>query len=258
MTKLKVQVKGCAAAARADSDSSESASSLALRRRASMAAHARRGGRAHATGGVTPAYAATVLGEAAAAALLTPIVLGLSYQPTQAMTDLLSAVETCPRALHAPRDAICAVAAILRRRLFGGASLVDEHGSALLAVNGFVLMFQLVVLGREVSLLEVASRMGALMALILAGSAVTKLRPTSSAPSLDALAARLGVAAEQRALRELRDALASARSEAAMLHAAGEALAHVLETRQICGWTMGILRRHGLLLPQSGTQGQSR
>ena len=217
---------------------------------------------AHLTGGVTAAYAVrarvmaiatrlriltcarsnlppqtAVVSEAAAAALLTPFVLGLSYQPTQALTDLLVAVETCPRALHAPRNAICAATAFVRRRFFGGASLVDEHGSAILAVNGFVLVFQLIFLGREVSLLEVSSRMGLLMALILAGSAVTKLRPTSSAPSLDALAARLGVAAEQRALRELRDALASARSEAAMLHAAGEALTQLYPAA--AAWAVG-------------------
>jgi hypothetical protein len=179
---------------------------------------------AHATDGLTPAFAAAVLAEAAAAALLVPVILGLCTEPTQALSDLLAGVDTCPSPLRPPRDALVAASLALRRRLFGGATLVDEHGSAILAVNGAVLVIQLATSGSNLSLLEVARRMGSLMGIILAASASTKLRPTASAPSLDALAARLGVAAEARILRELRDALAAARSEAAMLRAAGDAL----------------------------------
>jgi hypothetical protein len=173
---------------------------------------------------LTAGYVASVLCEAAAATLLVPFVLGLSYEPTHVAADLLAPVETCPRPLRPARDALVAAAAGVRARAFRGAALLDDQGAFVISAQGFALVFQGLVLRQNTTLRTVTSRLNAVLAFVLAASAATKLRPTASAPSLDALAARLGLASEQRVLRELRDALAAARSEAAMLRAACDAL----------------------------------
>jgi hypothetical protein len=178
-----------------------------------------------ATGSLlTPAFIAGTLTEAAAASLLVPFLLGLSYTPTRVATELLAPVETCPVFFRPARDALVAASAAVRARAFRDAALVDDMGSFIISAQGFALVFQAVVLQQRTTLRMVTAHVSSVFAFVLCASAATKLRPTASAPSLDALAARLGLASEQRILRELRDALGAARSEAAMLRAACDAL----------------------------------
>ena len=194
---------------------------------------------AHGTGVLTPHYALGVAAETAFAAVAVPFFLGLCYDATQATADLLVDVDTCPPllGLRGRRDALVAASAATRRHFFRDASLIDDQSSMLLAANGFHIVFQAFVLQKPTTLSGIATQLNLALGFVLFASAVTKLRDTGSAPSLDALAARVRAAEMAAALRELRDALAVARSEAVMLRAAGDALRLLFPGAS--GWAIG-------------------
>jgi hypothetical protein len=194
---------------------------------------------AHGTGALSLSYVIGIALEAALAAVAVPFLLGLCYDATQATADLLSELDTCPPllGLRARRDALVAASAATRMRLFRNASLVDDQSAILLAAQGFFIVFQTFVLQKPTTLSAIAAQLNAALGFVLFASAATKLRDTGSAQSLDALAARVRAAEVAAALTWLRDALAVARSEAAMLRAAGDALRQLFPGAS--GWAVG-------------------
>jgi hypothetical protein len=172
--------------------------------------------------------AAAFIGQAAAYAALKAPLLSLLFAPTDSVTQLLSRTETCPRPLRGVRDAVVAASASARGRLFGGDALLDANGCAIIAAHMAGGVLQLLLDGGErrgsyAAMQASCERMEHALAVVIVGSVIVKLRAGNPA-ALTALRAQLLAASEARVLATLRDRLAAAHSEAAILEVAAAAL----------------------------------
>ena len=176
-----------------------------------------------ADGTLTPWYAVSVAMEGFFCAFLTPVVLLLSYRAPESILAMLSDVETCPRFLRGYRAQCYSTGLALRRRFFGDAVLLDARVHNLLAAYSCLLIFRIFVSSTPMSIIDACAALTQLLALLLVVSLVGKLK-VGSQTDLDALAHEVKSAERAHALSQLRDRLAVAPSEAAILRAGCEAI----------------------------------
>jgi hypothetical protein len=179
---------------------------------------------AGAAGTLAPSLAAAVLAEATACALLTAFVLSACYAPPEDVTTLLAAVETCPPPLRRMRDAVVGAGERFRAHAFLGAPLLDANGTAIIVLHLLYLVWQVCDgPASATTLLTDAARLSSTVALVLAGSVAAKLRRMTS-PLLGARSQAFEVARDSSLLKQLRDRLSTALSEADILAATAESL----------------------------------
>jgi hypothetical protein len=176
-----------------------------------------------ADGTLTPWYAVSVAMEGMACALLTPAVLLLSYRAPESILVMLSDVETCPRFLRGYRAQCYSTGLALRRRYFGDAVLLDARTHILLAAYSCLLIFRIFIASPAMPIIDACAALTQLLAVLLLVSLVGKLK-FGSQHDLDALAHEVKSAERAHALSQLRDRLAVAPSEAAILRAGCEAI----------------------------------
>jgi hypothetical protein len=177
---------------------------------------------------LTPALAAAFAGQGAAYAALKAPLLALLFAPTESVSLLLAHTDTCPPALRRVRDGVVAAAAAVRGRVFGGDALLDAHGCAIIAAHMAGSVLKTVTDGSEArgsaaAMQASCAQLAHSLAVVIAGSVIVKLRAGNPA-ALSALCQQLLAASEARVLATLRDRLAAAHSEAAILEAAAAAL----------------------------------
>ena len=160
--------------------------------------------------------------EIAACTIFKLMLLPLLYIPASGVIELLAEIDTTPpwQALRSLRDWAINKSLHLRRVIFNNAPLLDGHGTATLTVHLFFIVARMSTVTngfRGASLLSAIAGLRSTVAMVCIGSAAIKLRAAT-------LLARHDAAAEARVLSTLRERLASARSEAAVLAAAAAAM----------------------------------
>jgi hypothetical protein len=187
---------------------------------------------------LTSASAAQIIAQAAACAAATPVLLAMVSVPQESVEALLRGLDTCPRPLRPLRDVALDAATRLRARAFGDEILLDARGIAVLTVHLLLILARLTVASNiTVAVLRANSaQLSITLFLVLAGSAVTKMRYTNP-KALVALRKQMVAASDARLLRTLRDTAANARSEAAILAACAETLAELFP--DACGTAAG-------------------
>ena len=178
---------------------------------------------AHTDGVLTPWYAICVATEGTLCAFCTPILLLLCYRAPDSVLAVLSDVETCPRFLRGYRSHCYSVGLSLRRRFFGDAVLIDTRTNLVLAAYCALLVYRMFISSTPVSFIDGCASLTQLVVVLLLVSLLSKLK-VGSTNDLDALAHEVKSAEIAQALSQLRDRLAVAPSEAAILRAGCEAI----------------------------------
>lgn len=160
--------------------------------------------------------------EALSCAVLVPVCLGLFIDGRASAHTIFRGLEVGPSFLLPAAARLEIVGAVVRRELFADKPLL-EGNFAMVVIAGFAAVALEYLAYDGVSLAAAARQLLRVALVSLAGSAATKLRPTSKA-ALDDMAQRLGLAAEQQVLNEMRARLSAAASEQAVIGVAADAL----------------------------------
>jgi hypothetical protein len=159
-----------------------------------------------------------VLAEAAACAALAPAALALAFAPPESVTALLANVDTCPAALRRARDGATAAGSRLVTAALRGTPMLDATAAAALAAHIGLINAQQVLFPNAQNC---GGALATTLVLLLGASATQRARAAS--PNLASLQEALLVAGDARVLKTLRERLANAPSEAAILAAAATA-----------------------------------
>jgi hypothetical protein len=181
---------------------------------------------AHQDGVLSPSYAFSVMIEGLGCAFITPIVFLLCYRVPDGVLAVLTDLETCPRMLRGYRSYGYSLGLSLRRRFFGDAVLLDPRTNILVAAFRVSLIYRLFVSSTWITLLDGCASLTHMLMVLVLVSAVSKAK-LGALYDLDALAHEVKSAERAQALSLLRDRLAVAPSEAAILRAGCEAISEL-------------------------------
>ena len=184
-------------------------------------------------GVLSPAFGAELLCLSVLACCANTVAHAAFTQPSDVVTQLLADTETCPAALRGLRDALVVAGDAVRAHLFATAPPLDAHAAVTLGFFSCAMAYRLFLSGHALSLPAAARELTQACVVVLASSAVTKLRPTSLA-QLRADNADEAAAARARVLGSLRERLATTNVEAEMLRAGCDALAGLFPSALAC------------------------
>lgn len=188
---------------------------------------------AYGDGVLTWRYGAAVLAEGVACTVAVSLVLELCFLPSATVCAQLEAFDNCPPVFYRVRATLQLASNTLRLRLFNDTPLLDVASVVFLGFFSCGCAYQIFVASPPISLPQAASSLSHVLFILLLSQCVAKLRPTSEA-SLEQLAVEMSMAAHSHAFTLLRDRLASAGSEAAILRAACDALTALFPGTTAC------------------------
>ena len=168
-------------------------------------------------------YAVSVALEGLGCAVITPIVFLLCYRAPDSVLAVLSDLETCPRVLRGYRSYCYSFGLSLRRRFFGDEVLLDARSQVMMAACCFILLYRMYVAAAPISFLDGTAGLTNFVMVMMFANGVSKLK-IGAVYDLDALAHEVKTAERVQAMSLLRDRLAVAPSEAAILRAGCEAI----------------------------------
>jgi hypothetical protein len=174
---------------------------------------------AHVDGALTARFAAGTIAEGVACTALVSLAVELCFCPSPAVLRQLEDVETCPALLHGVRSMLQRVSETMRGRLFDNAFLLDVSSVVFLGFYSCACAYGIFIATPPISLPEAASSLTRVLSIMLVAAAISKLRPTSER-ALEALEIQMSMASHAHAFTLLRERLAAASSEAAILRAA--------------------------------------
>ena len=174
-------------------------------------------------GALTPLYVGAVVSEGALCAVCTPLLFMLCYRAPDSVLTVLSDVETCPRILRSYRSIFYSFGLSLRRRLLGDAVLLDARAIIVITAYSTLMTYQVFVSSTPISVVDGCASLTLLLAVLLVASFLSKLKVVAL-HDLDAITHEVKTAERAQALSQLRDRLAVAPSEAAILRAGCEAI----------------------------------
>jgi hypothetical protein len=174
---------------------------------------------AHVDGALTARFAAGTIAEGVACTALVSLAVELCFCPSPAVLRQLEDVDTCPAWLHGVRSMLQRVSETMRGRLFDHAFLLDVSSVVFLGFYSCACAYSIFIATPPISLPEAASSLTRVLSIMLVAAAISKLRPTSER-ALEALEIQMSMASHAHAFTLLRERLAAASSEAAILRAA--------------------------------------
>ena len=152
------------------------------------------------------------------------VMFGIHGISGEAADSALANWDTCPEGLRAARDALLAWYETTRHTLFGPAPLLDASGGLVFMVHAVYLVARLLfVADVSAGIRQVTRDMRATMAFAMMASVTTRVH-TASKAAQEAASSTSGALHRATVFRDLRERLASARSETAILSAGTLAL----------------------------------
>ena len=178
---------------------------------------------AHQDGMLSPWYAVSVAAEGLGCAVVTPIVFLLCYRAPDSVLAVLTDLETCPRMLRGYRSHCYSFGLSVRRRFFGDEVLLDVRTSVMMTAFCAVLLYRMYVSSTPMALLDGIAAFTQFNIVMMFANVMSKLN-IGAVNDLDALTHEVKTAERVQAMSVLRDRLAVAPSEAAILRAGCEAI----------------------------------
>jgi hypothetical protein len=188
---------------------------------------------AHEDGALTARFAAGAVAEGVACTALVCMAVELCFCPSPAVLRQLEDVDMCPALLHGVRGTLQHVSKSMRRRLFDQAFLLDVSSVIFLGFYSCACAYNIFIATPAWSLPQAASSLTRVLSIKLLSAACSKLRPTSER-ALEALEIQMSMASHAHAFTLLREHLAAASSEAAILRVACNALADLFPGAGAC------------------------
>ena len=177
-----------------------------------------------AAGELGPRAAAMLLCQCVLRCVWVPLVFAMLYMPQPSVELLLADIDTAPRALRPLRDATLRAGDVLRRRLVGGAHLLNARTCMVITAHGAATVPQLAWRGlTRDTMTTIASQLIFTELLVLAAAVLARARGADPA-ALTEMRDKLAQVHAEGVLAALRAQLAAASSDADML-AAGAAAA---------------------------------
>ena len=165
------------------------------------------------------------LGECLACPLYLIALVGVHGISGEACDAALGELETCPEVLRPTRDAVIAWYDTTRHTLLGSAPLLDASGGAVFMLHSVYSVTRMAFMADMAEGVRLLSReMRTVMTFAMVASVTTRVQSASKA-ALEAASSNSGALHRATVLRDLRERLASARSETAILSAGASALA---------------------------------
>ena len=168
-------------------------------------------------------YAVSVAAEGLGCAVVTPIVFLLCYRAPDSVLAVLTDLETCPRMFRGYRSYCYSFGLSLRRRFFGDEVLLDARTNVMMAAFCVIILYRMYASSTPISLLEAITAFTQFNIVMMFANVMSKLK-VGAVYDLDALADEVKTAERAQAMSLLRDRLAVAPSEAAILRAGCEAI----------------------------------